>query len=92
MSPSPAASGPSEGNDAAALLKLAVQGSPVRFTAAEIEDLNKDIEEGRKGLDKVRAFKLEASVVTARCRIGDEQPWIRLVIPARVQFSTAGSS
>jgi hypothetical protein len=65
MAPELEASAPADDADVEALVKLATEGSAVRLREAELVDLKKDIEEGRKALSKVRDFKVQASVEPA---------------------------
>lgn len=48
-----------------ALVKLSTQSSAVRLTDTELADLKKDIQEGQKGLAKIRDFKVRADIEPA---------------------------
>ncbi len=48
--------------DLDAQVKFAIEGTPVRLTNAQLTDLKKDIQEDRKGLAKIRDFKVRADV------------------------------
>ena len=54
-----------EDSEIAVLAKLSTEGTPVRLSDAELADLKKDIEEGRKGLAKIRDFKVPPGVEPA---------------------------
>lgn len=63
---SPARSGGSpEESQIDSLAKLSTENAPVRLSDAELADLKKDIEESRKGLAKIREFKVPAGVEPA---------------------------
>lgn len=47
------------------LVKLSTENSPLRLSDTELADLKKDIEEARKGLAKIRDFKVPVSVEPA---------------------------
>ena len=47
------------------LVKLSTENAPVRLSDAELADLKKDIQEGQKGLAKIREFKVPADIEPA---------------------------
>jgi hypothetical protein len=51
--------------DVDVLVKLAAEGSAVRWSEPELADLKKEIQESGKGLAKVRDFRLPADVEPA---------------------------
>jgi len=54
-----------ENLDADELAKLATEGSPVHLAQTEIAELKKDIQDGQKGLKKIRDFQVRADVEPA---------------------------
>lgn len=63
--PGPMTGAQPDNGELEAQARLATEGSPVRLNQAELADLKKDIQEGRKGLAKIREFKVEAGVEPA---------------------------
>ncbi len=65
MVPRSRASVPPEEAQVDTLARLAIQGTSVRLTDAELADLKKGIEENLKGLAKIRDFKVPADAEPA---------------------------